>query len=66
LQVDDVACGGDCYAGAAIRQLGRPFVVKNNIGALITNVQVSPVFLKSTYLVGGSIPGTVAGSAALN
>jgi hypothetical protein len=32
---------------------GRPFVVRKNIGALITDVQVSPVFLGSTYPVGG-------------
>lgn len=32
---------------------GQPFVIKNNIGAVITDIGVSPVFAGSNYPIGG-------------
>lgn len=35
------------------RNAGHPFVIKNNIGAVLSDVGVSPVFAGSNYPIGG-------------
>ena len=37
----------------ALNRDGPPYIVRNNIGGIITDVAVSPVFLGSHYPVGG-------------
>lgn len=38
------------------RNAGQPFVVRNNIGTVISDVGVAPVFAGSNYPIGGFTP----------
>lgn len=50
--IEDVIINDNSLAFALDRN-GPPYVIKNNIGNIITDIAVSPIFLGSHYPLGG-------------
>lgn len=50
--IEDVILNDNSVAFALARE-GPPYIVRNNIGSIITDIAVSPIFVGSHYPLGG-------------